>query len=403
MANQNRLLRQNSKGNFKTMVNLINRDAAMMEFLDTARNEKQEPNENYGRELKELLTLGVFDLDGQPNYAQEDIVQTARAFTGWDYSDDKKGEPFFRDSRHDKGDAVEGWNPPRGPKVIFQGNSAFGPAGFDYEAAAIALNNAAPHEDGPYIQEIDAVIDGIFQHQDSAGRNTVAHWITYRLLTYFADPDPENSYVEAMVSDSGFDSSFEIQPLLRAIFVDDRFYRPITDPTKRSVKWPVDCVVTTLRLLGMKLRSRFQYVNGGSFDEIVDQLTNMGQVVLEPPSIFGWDWETAWLSSSTLLARFGFARDVISARGNGKTAFRPSRLFDFAEAVVDSGTVVDAVTTLLGVPDGFPPGSPERDALIDYLTDGAGGDVDFTIFETRDKKLNGLVGLVLQSPAYLMH
>ena len=59
----------------------------MMEFLDTVRNHKDIPNENYARELQELFTLGVNDSAGNPNYTQEDIVQIARAFTGWDYYD----------------------------------------------------------------------------------------------------------------------------------------------------------------------------------------------------------------------------------------------------------------------------------------------------------------------------
>ena len=87
MGNQNGLLRRFCKGNLKDFVKAINRDAAMMEFLDTVRNVKEEPNENYARELQELFTLGVKDYDGNPNYDQADIVQIARAFTGWDYTD----------------------------------------------------------------------------------------------------------------------------------------------------------------------------------------------------------------------------------------------------------------------------------------------------------------------------
>ena len=59
------------------------------------------------------------------------------------------------------------------------------------------------------------------------------------------------------------------------------------------MKWPIDYVVSTLRLLRMKLKSKYQYVDGGSDDDVRDQLTNMGQVLFEPPSVFGWDWETA--------------------------------------------------------------------------------------------------------------
>jgi len=393
MADQNRLFRLNGKGDFRVMMNAVNRDAAMMDFLDTVRNSKKEPNENYPRELQELFTLGVFDLDGQPNYAQEDIVQIARAFSGW--RTDAKNVAYLNENKHDQGTGDPGDPfPERGPKVIYAGNLAFGSGGFDFGAAA-GTNYAA---------EIDEVMNAIFAHQDSAGRNTLAHWIGYRLITFFADPDPPNSYIEAMVSQSQFDTSFIVADLLREIFISDEFYAPLTDPTKLSVKWPVDYVVTTLRLLGMKLKSRYQYVNGGSFNNIRDELGNMGQILFEPPSVFGWDWEGSWVSSATLLARYGFARDAIAARGRGRTTFRPERLFDFAESpAVDPDVVVDAVAALLGVGDSFGPGSAERTALVDYLTDSMGGTVDFSDFDTRDMKLRGMVGLVLQSPAYALH
>ncbi len=393
MANQNRTLRLHGKGDFRVMMHAINRDPAMMDFLDTVRNRRSEPNENYSRELKELFCLGVFDLDGQPTYTQEDIVQTARAFTGWRV--DKKGQAYLSESQHDRGTGNPGDPyPERGPKVIFKDNPAFGSAGYDYGAAA-GTNYAA---------EIDEVMNAIWAHQDSAGRNTVAHWIAYRLITFFSDPEPSNAYVEAMVANSGFDTTFVVADLLRAIFVDDQFYAALTDPTKLSVKWPVDFVVSTLRVLEMKLKSRYQYIDGGSYDTVQDTLSNMGQLLLEPPSVFGWDWEGSWINSSTLLARYGFVRDAMSARGNGKTAFRPERLFAFAESPsADPDIVVDAVTALLGVSNSFAVGSGNRDALIHYLTDGLGGTLDFSDFETRDKKLRGVVMLVTQSPAYMLH
>ncbi len=392
MADQNRLFRINGKGDFRVMMHEINRDAAMMEFLDTVDNKKENPNENYPRELQELFCLGVFDLDGQPNYVQDDIVQIARAFTGWRVNN--KDEAYFDVGRHDKGTGLPG-DPyfERGPKVIYKNNPAFGVNGFDF----------SPASEDDYVLEIDKVMDAIFAHQDSANRNTVAHWIAYRLITYFADPAPTIGYVETMVSNSNFDTNFVVADLLREIFISDEFYAAVTDPSKRSVKWPIDYVVSTLRVAGMKLKTRYQYINGGSYDEIQDQLSNMGQVLLEPPSVFGWDWEGSWISSSTLLARYGFARDVMAARGKGKTTFRPEKLFDFAESPsVDPDVVVDDVTGLFGVADSFAAGSPSRLALVDYLTDGGGGSVDFSDYDTRDTKLRGVVGLVLQSPAYMV-
>jgi uncharacterized protein (DUF1800 family) len=394
MAVQNRLLRQFCKGNFKSFVKAINKDPAMMEFLDTVRNHKELPNENYARELQELFTLGVKDPLGNPNYDQEDIVQIARAFSGWDY--DKKAA-FLKDYDHDQGDAAEEWDPPRGPKVIYKTRGNFNnPSGQSFDG------------EPDFATEIDTVVDIIFQHRygpPGSERFTVADYIAQKLITYFAHPSPDPGFVQDVVDQSGFASTWALQPLLKAIFVHDSFYLSAAAPgagTKKSVKWPIDYVVSTLRLLGMKLKGKYQYVDGGSGDTVFDQLTNMGQLIFQPPSVFGWDWETSWLSSSTLLARYGFARDLTSARdGTGKTSFRADRLIDLG--LTDAGAIVDAVTTLLGVYDQI--GVTERNALIDYLTDGGGPSTPVTLSDeaVRNRKLCGLVATVLQSPAYQLH
>jgi uncharacterized protein (DUF1800 family) len=386
MARQNQLLRANAAGNFKTLVKAINRNAAMIEFLDTVRNHKDIPNENYARELQELFTLGVKDSAGNPNYAQQDIVQIARAFTGWDYEYDS-GNAVFHDYDHD----YEVDFPERGPKVIYQSTGGFGAGGRDY-----AVN-------GEGEQEIDTVIDVIFDHTDSQGKNTVARRTARRLLEYFAHPNPSTAVVDAVVTSSSFASTWSIGALVRAIFSHDAFYEsgapaPFGAATKKSVKWPTDYVVSTLRLVGMKLKSRYQYVDGGSYSTIRDQLTNMGQTLLEPPSVFGWDWETAWVSSATLLARYGFARDVTSARGAGASAFRPDKLMDLT--LTDAGDIVDAVTDALGVTDQV--SGTERSTFVDYLG-GPSATLDLTDYDTRNIKLHGLFALVMQSPAYQLH
>jgi uncharacterized protein (DUF1800 family) len=388
MVQQNFLFRQFCKGNFKDFVKAMNKDGAMMDFLDTITNKKKQPNENYPRELQELFTLGVFDLLGQPNYAQEDIVQIARAFSGWRY-DDKDGA-FLRESQHDFGDAQEGWNPPRGPKTIYKNRPGFGASGRDIE------------ENGQGAVEIDTVIDIIFDHVDSGGHKTVARYITHKLMTFFMYADPDLSVVDDVIAASQFDTNWEIAGVLREMFVHDAFYESLSDPAKKSVKWPVDYTVTTLRLLKMKLKSKYQYVNGGDYAAIDDQLTNMGQELFEPPSVFGWDWETAWLSSATLLARYGLARDLMMSRDKGGTAFRPDKLFTLS-AATKADDIVDEVTTLLGVVDDI--SSAERNALIDYVSDGGSAQttLDLTDYDTRNAKLNGLVALVLQSPAYQVH
>jgi uncharacterized protein (DUF1800 family) len=386
MADQIDLIYTHALGNMKQFVKEMNRNPAMMEFLDTVRNDKAVPNENYARELQELFTLGVKDFAGNPNYTQEDIVQIARAFTGWRYD---KRDAFLDDDQHDFAADF----PERGAKVIYRTTGGFGSGGRSFTT------------NGEGAPEIDTVIDVVFAHRDSDGNNTVARRTAHRLLEFFAHADPPTSVVDAVVAASGFDTTFELAPLLRAIFVHDEFYAtlasaPFGAATPKSVKWPVDYVVSTLRLLGVALKGRDLHVEGGSFLGILDQLTNMGQVLLDPPSVFGWDWETAWISSATLLARYGFARDVTSARSKGSRAFRPDRLIDLG--LSEPGAIVDAVTDVVGITDQLT--SAERDVLIAYLTDhGATPSLDLRDYDTRNTKLHGLFALVLQSPAYQLH
>jgi uncharacterized protein (DUF1800 family) len=386
MAAQIQLFHKQGAGNFKTLVKAINKNPAMMEFLDTVRNRKKDPNENYARELQELFTLGVSDFAGNPNYTQADIVQIARAFTGWDYD---RGEAYFDSDRHD----FTADFPARGPKVIYQQTGGFGAGGRDFTV------------NGEGEQEIDTVIDIIFDHTDTDGKKTVARRTASRLLEFFAHSTPSTLLVDEVVATSGFDTSWEITPLLRAIFVHDAFYEtmapaPFGSATPKSIKWPVDYVVSTLRLLGMRLRGREQTLQGGRYLSILDHLDNMGQILLEPPSVFGWDWETAWISSATLLARYGFASDLIAARDGGSTSFRPERLIDLS--LTDPGDIVDAVIGVLGVTDQLT--AAERTVLVDYLTDGgANPTLDLSDYDLRNTKLHGLFALVLQSPAYQLH
>lgn len=74
---QNHTFRRLALGNFKRLLRAISRDPAMMIYLDLAQSEKAHPNENWARELMELFTLGI------GHYSEEDIRESARAFTGY--------------------------------------------------------------------------------------------------------------------------------------------------------------------------------------------------------------------------------------------------------------------------------------------------------------------------------
>src|SRR5437868_11786890 len=141
MAQQNLLLRLFCKGNFRDLVKAMNKNPAMMEFLDTVHSRRHHPNEDYARELQEIFTLGVVDSAGNPNYTQDDIVQITRAFTGWStYTDSgsghKYGDAHLDLTQHDSGS----------PKPIFTTVGNFGAAGRDItEGGTIAPDAEGDH------------------------------------------------------------------------------------------------------------------------------------------------------------------------------------------------------------------------------------------------------------------
>jgi len=385
------LIHTHCKGDFKAFVKAMNRDSAMILFLDTRRNLKESPNENYARELQELFTLGVYDFAGNPNYTQQDVVQIARAFSGWhDWG--------FRDYEHDY---QSEFLAARGPKVIYQSTGGFGPGGAAFDV------------DGEGPQEIDAVTDIIFEHVDGDGKHTVARRMTRRLFEYFAYeiPDPIDQdhvgMIDQLIDESGFASSWDIAALLRAMFVHDRFYEtaapaPFVETTRKSVRWPVDYVVTALRLLSARLDKQGN-------ERVRGQLSKMGQVLLEPPSVFGWEWELGWIGSAALLARYDFASYLTSIDEDGRHTFRPERqrvLVDGESvrlsSLTDPAGIVRAAADILGVPDLLT--SDEHDALVAYLSDdGLNATIDLNDEQTLNEKLYGLFALMLQCPGYHVH
>jgi len=106
-----RFLRANALGNFRDLVIGITKDPAMLIFQNGNENEKEHPNENYGRELQELFTVGQKDFAGNYNYTEQDVKEAARVLTGWQATNRfKEGSTSFGTSfdpqRHDPGEKV---------------------------------------------------------------------------------------------------------------------------------------------------------------------------------------------------------------------------------------------------------------------------------------------------------
>lgn len=251
MWRQQELLRRQSAANFKEFVRQVSRDPAMLDYLNNNQNRKSSPNENYARELMELFTLGI------GNYTEQDIKESAKAFTGWAHD----GEDFvFREREHDTG------------QKTFMGRTGT----FDG----------------------DDIIDIIFQHK------ATAPYICSRLWTYFAYENPEPELV-ASLGDLLKESNWDFRPVLRTMLLSKAFYSPKAIGTQ--IKSPVQLVVGLARQLEVEWGERFR--------PMVQTLDSMGQVPLMPPNVKGWPGGRMWINTSTLFVRYNTAVSIVGQSG----------------------------------------------------------------------------------------
>jgi hypothetical protein len=250
--NQNELLRTQAAGNFRTFVRQISRDPAMLDYLNNSENRKAHPNENYARELMELFTLGI------GNYTEDDIKQSARAFTGWAHDGD---DFIFRKFDHDTG------------IKYFMGRSG--------------------NFDG------DDIIDIILQNP------ACPRFIGSELFSFFVYEQPDESLAKAL-GDLLRQSNFEMRPLIRTILTSRAFYSPLAIGTQ--IKSPIQLVVGTIRALDLPMPEARQLQN---------PLKQMGQIPLMPPNVKGWPGGHLWINTSTLFVRYNTAVAMVGGSMGG--------------------------------------------------------------------------------------
>ena len=241
MLDQNELLRRHALGNFTELTIGIARDPAMLRWLDNFLNRKEQPNENFARELLELFTLG----HGH-HYGEDDVIAAARAFTGWSFS-------------------------------RFTGAFEFISRWHDYDSKTFLGQTG--NWDGDDIVRI------------ATGHPAHAPFLTRKIIEYFVKPNPEDGFVERMAVVYA-NSGNELKPLMRAILTSEEFYAD--EAVWSKVKSPVEHAVMAVRSLGLQ----------DDPTRIIPAFLNMqGQVPFVPPGVDGWPSDLEWINSSSLLAR----------------------------------------------------------------------------------------------------
>ncbi len=247
MFQQNQLFRKHASGNFAELLYQIIRDPAMLAYLDNNDSRVGRPNENLARELMELFSLGV------GNYTERDIKEGARALTGYSFNDDSF---VFNENNHDKGSK----------NILGQSGRLDG----------------------------DDFVTAILEQR------ACSRFICTKLYRYFVAqvpfnwrdiPSDQRAFIDQMAS-TLLRSKYDLQPVLTKLFLSEHFYAPSV--MNEQVKSPVELVVGAVRSLHTPVRD---------LNILTEALDLMGQNLMFPPSVKGWDGGRSWVNTSTFFVR----------------------------------------------------------------------------------------------------
>ncbi len=241
MLDQNELFRSHAVGSFRDLLGNVTKDPAMLVWLSGVKNTRRSPNENYGRELMELFTLGV-----NRGYTESDVREQARALTGWQ-ARRAKGTGYY-DFRYEPRQHDDG------AKTIF-GRSG----NFDWQdSARLCLEHA--------------------QHPS---------FFVRKLWSYFLPTTPgakTQSALEGLYRSGGY----EVRPVVEAILRHPDLYNG-----PRMIKPPAVFAAGLLRATSRGIDTSLWWRLGAL----------AGQRLFYPPNVAGWN-DDRWLDTSTFRGRW---------------------------------------------------------------------------------------------------
>ena len=312
VVNQTDTFRRHGLGSFHNILMELSRDPAMIFWLDNKDNHKDAPNENYGRELLELFSMGI------GNYTEDDVKNCARAFTGWTIANDEYMS--VRASR----DSI--W--PSG-RIDWQ---------FEYRP-----------EDHDDTEKKFLGRTGNFNGEDIidiiAMRPATSWFIASKLYNYFVSDTPNEEAI-AFLAEEYRKSSGDIRSMMRGLFLSDYFKSE--DVWYSRVKSPAELVVGTARLAGSYQSPRWDITN------LASDANFMGQEILNPPTVEGWHTGTEWVDTGTLVERVNSSalvigdtvqpgvQAMIQRLKGGQNSYQPAELVDECLLLLGSLSVSDS-------------------------------------------------------------
>ncbi len=272
MLQQIQMFRDHGMGNYKDLLIRLSKDPSMIFWLDNNENHKRAPNENWGRELLELFSMG------QGNYTEDDVKMAARAFTGWTILPKIPRTPY---QRHH-------W------KFIYKAE--------DHDHSEKTFLGHKGRFNGEDI--IDIVVE----------QPATANFMARHLYNFFVadevqvpswlDVPPKDSEAVDAIAKVFVESEFDIKTTLRFLLNSDFFKDESAWFAK--VKNPAEVVAGTIRLIG-----DFQEPRPGVLPMGLEG-TYQGQDLINPPSVEGWHTGREWIDTGSLVRRVNFVADSFS-------------------------------------------------------------------------------------------
>jgi uncharacterized protein (DUF1800 family) len=297
---QHSTIRQNVLGNFKQMVRDITLDYAMLRYLNGYLNTATAPDENYGRELQELFTLGK---GPDSKYTEGDVKEAAKVLTGWRVNG-ATYTTFFDPSRH---------------STANKQFSSF------YNNTIITGRTGATAGD----LELNDLLNMIF------AQNEVAKFMVrkfYRWFVYYEIDAATEANVITPLADIFRSSNYDIKPVLTTLFKSEHFF----DVANQGcvIKTPVDIVIGAMREYEVKMPLTTDWdTSYGHWNTLFSWMVNMGLNLHDPPNVSGIpayyqepSFHELWVTTDTLPKRNQFT-DIMTNTGYIRNGFRMQ--FDF--------------------------------------------------------------------------
>ncbi len=359
LLNQIDMFRRFGLGPLPPLLVELSKDPAMIIWLDNNENHDGAINENYGRELLELFSVGI------GHYTEEDIKECSRAFTGWTL-----GNAEYMSVRAQK-DSI--W--PYG-RIAWH---------FEYRPH--------DHDDG---EKTFLGRTGRFNGQDIidiiAGEQATARFISTRLFQFFgADEidDAGRAVIDSMIA-SYFDSGYEIRSVLRTLFLSEYFRSE--GARFARVKGPVELVAGGIKMAGSYAKPTF------GIEKVGQQAFYMGQGLFQPPSVEGWHEGTEWIDSGALVERVNFVAQELANVDSPGVRSIIDRLAHNNGGVLTPQELVDSCLDLVGP---VPVSESARSALLEHAT--RDGDLDLRSAEPGDaaeQRVGEILRLIASSREY---